>query len=1254
SIMQPSSCKVLLCCWVLSTVFILRSGAPSLRGQKVVLFGRQCSYWELRGSVSLPALDEFTVCVDLCRKINTRQWTAFTYNRPPQRLSEGAPELGLAGHGQALRLWLFGRALDAPVDLRPFAWHSVCLAWSGVEQKVWLYVNGSGVFSAAVPDRRPLAPHGTLTLGVAHGLIGGEIVTEDGNNLIGEIYFFRMWDKQRSAQQVSSQICAEGNVIRWTSEYWHNHSCSPVPDLSLPCASSFYSINMSIYIMRRDGQSADETIAKDLVCLWLTTYFPANITVLAIAVFSLQQGWEITFPKMQIVITAPASYGCFVSVKVIPSSEVLLTKEEVTRLLRGSVAHVADSCCVVLPLHLLLCSCVLTASRPSTPTTQDTTMSVSTAVMSTSTPVCGAQKWTSVCVKVENTKQSEAKASHFTAEAKVQKGFKLTFYTVSLNATLKDSSDNPEPFIYEWLLKILPGDEMTAFNLNASLAPVRQTRFQLQVNSTANVNDTKTQIEHLLQKNYTNGTGSVEPEPNSINVYPIEPGRCPEQTQLMHQGQYLWPETQARFTAKLQCERDPENQATRNCMVNALTNRAQWDKPDLMSCPTLHKTIADLSNITVTANNSEDLAELIKNLTSDQLFLSHNELIIVFSKMAEILDAGSVTPPLGQTIIDILNKLLGTESNLQPFTNDILNVMESLGNRIAFPGNLFSLTSPNLALSVVGVDPRNFSGLAFGVSSFSQGVNPQLFLQVFINQGPSSHTIAFISLPSALENHFPQHTELARSRVQFQFYGKTELFQDSMKEKSLLTYVISGSVTNATIRNLRDPVTVTLHHLKPNRLGQQVQCVFWDLQKNGGQGGWSPEGCEVYGTSVNHTTCVCDHLTHFGVLLVPSRSPVNSVDNRILTLITYVGCGLSALFLGISLLTYTAFEKLRRDYPSKILMNLSAALLGLNLVFLVDSWLASFNRRGLCISVAVILHYFLLASFTWMGLEAVHMYFALVKVFNIYVPCYILKFCSAGWGIPLLVIALVLAINKDAYGSGLYAKSLSPSEDSEELFCWVQSDVAFYVSVVAFFLLVLLCNVAVFVVVLLQIRNVKAKQPAGCRGGLLHDLKSVASITFLLGLTWALAFLAWGPARVPLLYLFSIFNSLQGFFIFVFHCLMKDSVRKQWRIHLCCGRFRLATTSEWSQSGTKSREKQLAHSPSVKSAKSDKSNSTSSTSNESDSGGRLVSTPDLVYENTLTVPQAHSPSFHDVLRVGPREMEGTYQVCSWLPRERSY
>lgn len=91
-------------------------------------------------------------------------------------------------------------------------------------------------------------------------------------------------------------------------------------------------------------------------------------------------------------------------------------------------------------------------------------------------------------------------------------------------------------------------------------------------------------------------------------------------------------------------------------------------------------------------------------------------------------------------------------------------------------------------------------------------------------------------------------------------------------------------------------------------------------------------------------------------------------------------------------------RKIRRDYPSKILIQLCAALLLLNLVFLLDSWIALYDTRGLCIAVAVFLHYFLLVSFTWMGLEAFHMYLALVKVFNTYVRKYILKFCLVGWG----------------------------------------------------------------------------------------------------------------------------------------------------------------------------------------------------------------------------------------------------------------
>ncbi|KTG46792.1 hypothetical protein cypCar_00006904 [Cyprinus carpio] len=524
-------------------------------------------------------------------------------------------------------------------------------------------------------------------------------------------------------------------------------------------------------------------------------------------------------------------------------------------------------------------------------------------------------------------------------------------------------------------------------------------------------------------------------------------------------------------------------------------------------------------------DNAEDILIMIEDLIHENKNLDEYELSTVLNKLADVINVSVITPPLGEVIINITSDILESDSNLLPFTNRC----------------------------------------------------------IYINREPFSGTVAFISLPSEIQERFPIINNTS-PRVQFQFYGVPTLFQtkDDPDGKRLNTYVVSASVTNATgcIENLKEYVAVTLHHL----------------------------------TSKNDV----------------SRTPIDEKNEQILTLITYMGCGVSSCFLGITVLTYTLLEKLRRDYPSKILLNLSLALLGLNLVFLLNSWISSFGIYGLCIAVAVTLHYFLLTSFTWMGLGAVNMYFALVKVFNVYVPSYILKFCLLGWGIPLIICGLVVAIKRDAYGMNTMSDSQMTLDDSE-MFCWVQNDVVFYVSVVSYIAFILLCNGSIFLVVLIQIRNMQVNQPAGTRSGILKDLRAVVSLTFLLGLTWSVAFLAWGPVKVFLLYLFSILNSLQGFFIFVFHCLMKENVRKQWRIHLCCGAFKLQECSEWSQTATvvpKHKPNPPNTFPFMASVRSIKSNSTQSStvSLESNQHQMTITRPDLgfVYENSFVIPRARA------------------------------
>lgn len=55
--------------------------------------------------------------------------------------------------------------------------------------------------------------------------------------------------------------------------------------------------------------------------------------------------------------------------------------------------------------------------------------------------------------------------------------------------------------------------------------------------------------------------------------------------------------------------------------------------------------------------------------------------------------------------------------------------------------------------------------------------------------------------------------------------------------------------------------------------------------------------------------------------------------------------------------------------------------------------------------------------------------------------------------------------------------------------------------------------------------------------------KGAAVLIVLLGLTWSFGLLYINKHTLIFAYLFTIFNSLQGVFIFVFHCLTNEKVK---------------------------------------------------------------------------------------------------------------
>ncbi|XP_035144351.1 adhesion G-protein coupled receptor G2 isoform X7 [Callithrix jacchus] len=564
------------------------------------------------------------------------------------------------------------------------------------------------------------------------------------------------------------------------------------------------------------------------------------------------------------------------------------------------------------------------------------------------------------------------------------------------------------------------------------------------------------------------------------------------------------------------------------------------------------------------------------------------------SQMEKALSLGSLEPNLAGEMINQVSKLLHSPpAMLAPLAQRLLKVVDDIGLQLNFSNKTISLTSPSLALAVIRVNASDFNTTTFAAQDPAN-------LQVSLETQAPENSIGKITLPSSLMSNLPANDMELASRVLFNFFETPALFQDpSLENLSLISYVISSSVANLTIKNLTRNVTVTLKHINPSQDELTVRCVFWDLGRNGGRGGWSDDGCSVKDRRLNETICTCSHLTSFGILLDLSRTSVLPAQTMALTFITYIGCGLSSIFLSVTLVTYIAFEKIRRDYPSKILIQLCAALLLLNLAFLLDSWIALYKMQGLCISVAVFLHYFLLVSFTWMGLEAFHMYLALVKVFNTYIRKYILKFCIVGWGVPAMVVTIILTISPDNYGLGSYGKFPSGSPDD---FCWINSNAVFYITVVGYFCVIFLLNVSMFIVVLVQLCRIKKRKQLGAqRKTSIQDLRSIAGLTFLLGITWGFAFFAWGPVNMTFMYLFAIFNTLQGFFIFIFYCVAKENVRKQWRRYLCCGKLRLAENSDWSKTATNGLKKQT-----VNQGVSSSSNSLQSNSNSTNSTTLLV------------------------------------------------
>ncbi|CAG9761162.1 unnamed protein product [Ceutorhynchus assimilis] len=362
-------------------------------------------------------------------------------------------------------------------------------------------------------------------------------------------------------------------------------------------------------------------------------------------------------------------------------------------------------------------------------------------------------------------------------------------------------------------------------------------------------------------------------------------------------------------------------------------------------------------------------------------------------------------------------------------------------------------------------------------------------------------------------------------------YLRSRLKRDRDIRKKLLYRSLSGIPLKSPIRLqvwLNSSDTVFNERSNP-------QCVHWSTTR--GFGEWSRVGCRTelddnwFEVGENHpivVNCSCNHLTTFAVLVdvvdleyIPEPSLLEDISSY--------SC--FSLSLPLLLGTYLILALIRglQTNSNTIRKNLVLCVFLAELLYFV----ALKARKSMvsiefsCKLVAIGLHYLWLAAFSWMLVDAIHLYRMLTEMRDInHGPMRF--YYSMGYVGPAVVVALAVGVRAHQYGN--------------YYFCWVSLYESVVWSLVGPTCLLTFVNLCIL---LLSIRAAFTIQDHVLGFGNLRTLLWVSVIALpLLGITWVLALLA-ASERHPLLMPFlSVAVLVHAAFSLAGYCFANNRVRQ--------------------------------------------------------------------------------------------------------------
>uniref|UniRef100_A0A452HCY0 Adhesion G protein-coupled receptor L3 n=1 Tax=Gopherus agassizii TaxID=38772 RepID=A0A452HCY0_9SAUR len=657
-----------------------------------------------------------------------------------------------------------------------------------------------------------------------------------------------------------------------------------------------------------------------------------------------------------------------------------------------------------------------------------------------------------------------------------------------------------------------------------------------------------------------------------------------ESCEAVEAREIMWFRTRQGQMAKQPCPMGTVGVSTFLC----LAPDGIWDPqgPDLSNCssPWVNHITQKLKSGETAANIARELAEQTKNhLNAGDITYS----VRAMDQLVGLLDVQlrNLTPGGKDSAARSLNKLQKRERSCRAYVQAMVETVNNLLQPQALNAWRDLTASDQLRAATMLLDTVEESAFVLADNLLKSDIVRENTdnIQLEVARLSTDGNLEDLKFPqnlghgSAIQlsaNTLKQNGRNGEIRVAFVLYNNlghylsTENASMKLGTEAMSTnhsVIVNSPVITAAINKefsnkvyLADPVVFTVKHIKQSEEIFNPNCSFWNYSKHTMTGYWSKQGCRLLTTNKTHTTCSCNHLTNFAVLMAHVEvKHSDTVHDLLLDVITWVGILLSLVCLLICIFTFCFFRGLQSD-RNTIHKNLCISLFVAELLFLIG-----INRTDqpiACAVFAALLHFFFLAAFTWMFLEGVQLYIMLVEVFESE-HSRRKYFYLVGYGMPALIVAVSAAVDYRSYGT--------------DKVCWLRLDTYFIWSFIGPATLIIMLNVIFLGIALYKMFHHTAilKPESGCLDNIKSWVIGAIALLCLLGLTWAFGLMYINESTVIMAYLFTIFNSLQGMFIFIFHCVLQKKVRKEYgkclRTHCCSGKSTESSIGSGKTSGSR-------------------------------------------------------------------------------------